>query len=38
VVDEWAKTNITLRSGGVTLKEFGRDFYESRRQYFPGQE
>src|ERR1700722_4723320 len=38
VVDEWAKTNITLRSGGLTLKEFGTDFYESRRQYYPGQE
>jgi hypothetical protein len=38
VVDDWARTSITLRSGGLTIKEFGEDFNESRRQYYPRQE
>jgi hypothetical protein len=38
IVDEWAATSITLRSKGQTIKEFGKDFNESRRQYYPGEE
>jgi hypothetical protein len=38
LVDEWARTSITLRSSSLTLREFGADFHESRRQYYPGQE
>jgi DNA replication protein DnaC len=38
LVDEWARTSITLRISSSTLREFGADFYESRRQYYPGQE
>lgn len=37
-VEEWAETSITLRSNGQTIKEFGKDFNESRRQYYPGEE
>jgi hypothetical protein len=38
MVNDWAATSITLRSRGVTIKEFGKDFNESRRQYYPQQE
>lgn len=37
-VEDWAATAITLRSQGQTLREFGKDFDESRRQYYPGEE
>ena len=38
VVENWAATTITLRSQGQTIREFGKDFNESRRQYYPGEE
>jgi hypothetical protein len=38
IVDDWAATSITLRSKGQTIREFGTDFTESRRQYYPGEE
>ncbi len=37
-VENWAATAITLRSQGQTIREFGKDFDESRRQYYPGEE
>jgi hypothetical protein len=37
-VENWAATAITLRSQGQTIREFGKDFNESRRQYYPGEE
>jgi SpoVK/Ycf46/Vps4 family AAA+-type ATPase len=37
-VENWAVTAITLRSQGQTIREFGKDFNESRRQYYPGEE
>jgi hypothetical protein len=37
-VEDWAANSITLRSNGIALVEFGKDFSESRRQYYPGQE
>lgn len=37
-VENWAATAITLRSQGQTIKEFGKDFNGSRRQYYPGEE
>jgi ATP-dependent 26S proteasome regulatory subunit len=37
-VENWAATAITLRSQGQTIREFGEDFNESRRQYYPGEE
>jgi hypothetical protein len=38
VVENWAAMTITLRSQGQTIREFGKDFNESRRQYYPGEE
>jgi hypothetical protein len=37
-VENWSATAITLRSQGQTIREFGKDFNESRRQYYPGEE
>ena len=37
MVDDWAATNITLRSNGRTLAEFVKDISESRRQYYRGE-
>jgi ATP-dependent 26S proteasome regulatory subunit len=37
-VENWAAMTITLRNQGQTIKEFGKDFNESRRQYYPGEE
>jgi hypothetical protein len=37
-VENWAATAITLRNQGQTIREFGKDFNESRRQYYPGEE
>jgi AAA+ superfamily predicted ATPase len=38
IVDDWAATSITLRTGSRTLAEFEKDVKETRRQYYPGQE
>ena len=38
IVEKWAAMTITLRSQGQTIREFGKDFNESRRQYYPGEE
>jgi ATP-dependent 26S proteasome regulatory subunit len=38
IVENWAAMTITLRSQGQTIREFGKDFNESRRQYYPGEE
>jgi len=38
IVDDWATTSITLRTGSRTLAEFEKDVKETRRQYYPGQE
>jgi hypothetical protein len=35
LVDDWAATSITLRTKSRALVEFEKDFYESRRQYYP---
>jgi hypothetical protein len=37
-VENWAARAITLRSQGQTIREFGKDFNESRRQYYPGED
>jgi hypothetical protein len=37
IVDDWAKTCITLRTNSPTLAEFKEDVKESRRQYYPGE-
>lgn len=37
VVEDWAKSSITLRTNSATLSEFTKDIEESRRQYYPGQ-
>jgi hypothetical protein len=38
LVNDWAATNITLRTESATLAEFEEDKKASRRQYYPGQE
>ena len=35
LVNDWAATSITLRTNSRALKEFQKDFAESRRQYYP---
>jgi hypothetical protein len=37
IVEEWAATSITLRTGKPALAEFMKDEKESRRQYYSGQ-
>ncbi len=37
-VEKWAEMSITLRSQGQTIREFGKDYNESRRQYYREEE